>query len=150
MATTQKTKDKFLMLFRIIVPTLLATLIGIGGWSLKRLMDVDRNVALVVQKVDGFEGDFEKLRNDVSTALTVLSQHGDEFQTMDGELLRLRTLYDELQVKIDAQTSDRFTGRDAAAMKQWVRDEFAAREKISELQHQKITMMIERLADSDP
>jgi len=151
MTTSSRTKDFVITIWRIAIPVLLAAVLAAVGWAGKKLASVEQDVALVVQQVDGFHSDFEKLRTNVTTALAVLASHSEEFKTMEAEQLRLRTLYDSLNSKVDAQTSDRFTGTDASDLRQWVRDEFTAREKLSELQHQKIEMLIDQLqAECEP
>lgn len=123
------------------MPIALGAVLALSVWMVKSIYQMKQDVAVMTVEVRGFE----QLKKDVSIALSMLKQHGDEFNTVTEEQLRLRTVYDELAKKVDTKTADRFTGSDASELRDWVRDELNQRDKISELQHEALMREIELL-----
>lgn len=78
------------------------------------------NSLMIGSKMQKFETATEsitELQKNVTIALNVAGQHGQEFAALRTDLSTLMNLYDRIDANINVKTSDRYTGQDAT--KDW-------------------------------
>ena len=74
------------------------------------------NSIMIGSKMNEFEtatDTIAELQRNVTTALNVAGQHGQEFASLRADMSTLMALYDRIDNNIDVKTQDRYTGNDS-------------------------------------
>jgi len=97
-----------------------------------------------MQELDDSIGNVSNLENDVSTSLTLLSQHGKEFSVLRDDMNKMLGLYTQVMVELNDRTKDRYFSSEA--LKDWRshEKEHHAEEKVLAAELNSIRRLLER------